>query len=72
MSEMISVTDMVKALSLECLSLQTVEQSDRNNELFKELDKLDKTYKGCSCESDRIPVLAKVYEICLMMDVVAY
>lgn len=64
------LADFIKALSLECLTVQTVADTPRNAELFGELEKLDVEYLNCSCKAERIKVLAGVYDICLMMDVI--
>ena len=67
---MISTPQMVKALSLECLKPQTVLDSERNQDIFNEVDELNKAYMSCDCKSERIPILARVYDLCLMMDVI--
>lgn len=67
---MISFDDMLKALSLECLTVSTVADTERNQEIFEALDELDDDYKSCDCESERIPILAEVFDLCLMMDMI--
>ena len=67
---MITVEETIKALSLECLKPQTVANSERNDEIFREIDSLNMDYLSCSCKAERIPILARVYELCLMMDVI--
>lgn len=64
------IKDLIKALSLECLTVQTVADTPRNSEIFGELEKLDEKFKSCKCEAEKIPILAKVYDLCLMMDVI--
>ena len=64
------LAELIKALSLECLAVQTVADTPRNAELFSELEKLNVDFLGCSCKAERIPILARVYELCLMMDVI--
>lgn len=64
------MSELIKALSLECLGPQTVLDTPRNSEIFGELEKLDIDFKGCSCKADRISILARVYELCLIMDVI--
>lgn len=63
-------SDIIKAVSLECLGPQYVLDTPRNSEIFGELEKLDKDFKGCPCKAERIPILARVYELCLIMDVI--
>lgn len=60
---------LIRALSLECLGPQTVLDTPRNSEIFGELEKLDVEFMGCSCKAERIEILARVYELCLIMDV---
>ena len=67
---MIPMTDMLKALSLECLTVSTVADTKRNQGIFKALDELDEEYKSCDCKSERIPILAEVFDLCLMMDMI--
>ena len=62
-------SDLIKALSLECLKPQTVRQTGRNNEIFKELEELDQEFLNSS-KSERIKILARVYDLCLIMDVI--
>ena len=63
------MNEFIKALSLECLGPRTVLDTPHNSEIFSELEKLDVEYKGCSCKAERIGILARVYELCLIMDV---
>lgn len=62
------MNEFIKALSLECLGPRTVLDTPHNSEIFSELEKLDVEYKGCSCKAERIPILARVYELCICMD----
>ena len=64
------LAELIKALSLECLTVQTVADTPRNSEIFGEIEKLNVNFLGCSCKAERIPILARVYELCLMMDVI--
>lgn len=64
------MNELIKALSLECLGPQTVENTQRNSEIFREIDSLNVDYLSCSCKAERIPILARVYELCLIMDVI--
>lgn len=61
---------LIRALSLECLGPQTVLDTQRNSEIFGELEKLDVEFMSCSCKADRISILARVYDLCLIMDVI--
>lgn len=65
----ITIEQTIKALSLECLKPQTVENTPRNDEIFREIDSLNQEFFDCS-KAERISILAKVYELCLMMDVI--
>lgn len=64
------MNELIKALSLECLGPQTVENTPRNDEIFREIDSLNVDYLSCSCKAERIPILARVYELCIIMDVI--
>lgn len=65
-----AIGDVIKALSLECLRVQTPIETERNEELFRVLDSLDEEYKSCSCRAEQVSVLARVYEVCICMDVI--
>ena len=64
------MSKIIKALSLECLGPQTVLDTPRNSEIFGELEKLDVEFMSCSCKAEKISILARVYELCLIMDVI--
>ena len=61
---------LINALSLECMRVSTVLDTPRNAEIFYALDELDKAYKDAESKTERIPILARVFELCLIMDVV--
>lgn len=67
---MVKMNHIIKTLSLECLSPVTVLDTSRNSEIFGELEKLDVEYKNCSTRAEKIPILARVWDLVIIMDVI--
>ena len=67
---MIMTKDHIKALSLECLPPRTVKNSPHNHDIIKKIDVLDVEYKATCTKVERVKILARVYELCLMLDVI--
>jgi len=59
----------IKALSLECLGPQTVLDTPRNSEIFREIESLDVEY-GTATAAQKVSILARIYDLCLIMDVI--
>lgn len=68
---MIKTDSYIKALSLECLNIcpSLIIKNDWNGKICAAIDDLDEEYKNSSKE-DKIEILAKAYDLCLMMDVI--
>ena len=63
------MNNLIKALSLECLGPQTVLDTPRNSEIFKEIEELDVDFKDAS-PTQKVDILAKIFDLCIIMDVI--
>lgn len=63
------MNNLIKALSLECLGPQTVQDTSRNSEIFREIESLDVEY-GTATAAQKVNILARIYDLCLIMDVI--
>ena len=62
------MNNFIKALSLECLGPQTVLDTPRNSEIFKEINELDVEFKGADA-AQKVEILARIFDLCIIMDV---
>ena len=62
------MNNFIKALSLECLGPQTVQDTSRNSEIFREIESLDEDYQTATA-AQKVDILARIYDLCLIMDV---
>ena len=63
------MNNFIKALSLECLGPQTVQDTSRNSEIFREIESLDEDYQTAKA-AQKVDILARIYDLCLIMDVI--
>lgn len=63
------MNNLIKALSLECLGPQTVQDTSRNSEIFREIESLDEDYQTAKA-AQKVDILARIYDLCLIMDVI--
>ena len=63
------MNNFIKALSLECLGPQTVQDTSRNSEIFREIESLDEDFKTAKA-AQKVNILARIYDLCLIMDVI--
>ena len=63
------MNNLVKALSLECLGPQRVLDTPRNSEIFGEIEKLDVDFKKAADATQKVEILARIFDLCIVMDV---
>lgn len=63
------MNNLIKALSLECLGPQTVQDTPMNSEIFREIDSLDDEFRTAKA-AQKVDILARIYDLCLIMDVI--